>query len=63
MLTALEVQHIKDVISDLSAIADPSEFTLGEAEEALELLSKLEPIDCELGLQVFEEQIKQDELR
>ncbi len=60
MLTALEIQHIKDVITDLTALADPSDYTRSEIEQALELLNKLEPIDCELGLEVFSQQIEKD---
>lgn len=47
MLTATEVDFIKDVIEQLSSIADPSEYTDREVEEAIEILDKLKPYSTE----------------
>jgi len=41
MITAGEVYFIKEVIRDLCALADPSEYYEGEVDEALNLLDKL----------------------
>lgn len=58
MLTAMEIQHIKNVLTDLSALADPSEYTQQEVWEAIDLLDKIKPIDCMVGLDIFERQIE-----
>ena len=47
MLTATEVQHIKNVIQDLLALADASEYTGKEAHDAIEILDKIKPLDTE----------------
>lgn len=47
MLTATEVQHIKNVIQDLMALADASEYTEKEAHDAIEILDKIKPLDTE----------------
>lgn len=38
MITSTEIQFISDVLSDLAAIADPSEYLENEVEEALLIL-------------------------
>ena len=51
MLTAGEVLHIKTVIQDLLAIADPSEYTEQDVHHAIDLLDKIRPLDTEEVLQ------------
>ena len=47
MLTKTEVQHLKDVIADLMAVANPGEYNEEEAHQAIELLAKLDPMETE----------------
>lgn len=47
MLTATEVNFIKEVLEQLSLVADPSEYTEREVEEALEILNSIKPIKTE----------------
>jgi len=44
MLTHTEIVLIKEVIEQLAALANPSEFSEGEVREALTLLNKIEPV-------------------
>ena len=63
MLTATEVLHIKNVIQDLLAIADPSEYTEQDVHHAIELLDKIKPLDTEevlMGLNELEERMEED---
>lgn len=63
MLTSLEITFIRDIIKDLTALVEPSEYTKEEVDQALELLNKLQPIDCEKGLEVFSAQVELNEKR
>lgn len=61
MLTANEVQFLKNVFQDLLAIADPSEYTEQDAHHAIELLDKIKPLDTEevlQGLNELEEELQ-----
>jgi hypothetical protein len=63
MLTATEVQHIKNTFQDLLAIADPSEYTEQDVHHAIELLDKIRPLDTEevlMGLTELEEEMELD---
>ena len=64
MLTATEVQHIKNVIQDLMALADASEYTEQDAHQAIEILNKIKPLDTEevlLGLDELQTEIEREE--
>lgn len=50
MLTATEVQHLKDVITELMSVANPGEYNEEEAHQAVELLSKLKGADVEWAI-------------
>ena len=54
MLTATEVQHLKEVITELMAVANPGEYNEEEAHQAIELLSKLNAMDTEEVLTISE---------
>jgi hypothetical protein len=55
MLTATEIVFIKDIIEQLATISEPSEYVKGEVTLALELLNKIEPVDTEKVLELFED--------
>lgn len=42
MISSQEIQFIADIIRDLKALADPSEYLESEVHEALRLLGSLE---------------------
>ncbi len=52
LITTLEVNQIKDTLEELSALANPSEYSKNEVEELIELLSSLQPLDTETVLQL-----------
>ena len=52
LITTLEVNQIKDTLEELSALANPSEYSKNEVEELIELLSSLQPLDTEIVLQL-----------
>lgn len=54
MLTATEVVFIKELLVQLASEADVSEYTQGEVDQALELISSLEPTSTEDFLKVVE---------
>jgi len=54
MITQGEIFFIKELIVELSALADPSEYIEGEVEEAVELLEKLAGYDLENVMKVVE---------
>lgn len=56
LITTLEVNQIKDTLEELSALANPSEYSKNEVEELLELLSSLQPLDTEIVLQLNKEE-------
>ncbi len=41
MITKVEINFIKEIIYELSMLADPSEYIEGEVQEAMDLLDKL----------------------
>lgn len=48
MITAGELRYVRDIINDLAAIADPSEFLEEEVDEAIRILDSL--LDYDSGL-------------
>ena len=54
-----EVQFVIDIIGDLTALSDPSEYLQDEVEEALEILKKLPSIDLESYIN-YETEIKEE---
>ncbi len=54
MLTATEVQHIKDVLTELMGCAEPGSYNDEEVHQAINLLSKLEALDTEQVLTTLE---------
>ncbi len=55
LITTLEVNQIKDTLEELSALANPSEYSKNEVEELIELLSSLQPLDTEIVLKLNKE--------
>ena len=47
MLTSAEIYYIKDIIQQLAALVDSSEYTEKEVEDVLELLDSLKPTKTE----------------
>lgn len=41
MITQGEINFVKELIMELVTLADPSEYTEGEVQEAIDLLDKL----------------------
>lgn len=41
MITAGEIQYVRDILKDLAAIADPSEYLEEEVDEAIRILDSL----------------------
>lgn len=60
MLTATEVVFLKDLIQQLSALAEVSEYTQNEIDEALELIDSLKPLKTEDFLEVMEKEKEDD---
>ena len=56
LITTLEVNQIKDTLQELSALADPSEYSKTEVDELIELLGSLKPLDTEIVLQLNKEE-------
>ncbi len=54
LITTLEVNQIKDTLEELSALANPSEYSKNEVEELIELLSSLQPLDTDVVLALNE---------
>lgn len=54
MLTATEIVFLKDIIEQLAVLADPSDYTQSEIDQALELIDTLEPIETEDYLKAME---------
>jgi len=55
LITTLEVNQIKDTLEELSALADPSEYSKEEVDELIELIGSLQPLDTEIVLQLNKE--------
>lgn len=53
MITAGEVQFIKDLIYDLSALADPSDYVEKEINEAYIILDKLASYDTQMLITIY----------
>ena len=47
LVTATEINFIKELLEQLSGVADTAEYTEREVEEALEILNSLKPIKTE----------------
>ena len=45
MLTFTEVNFLKELLEQLASVADISDYTEQEVEEALEILNKVKPIN------------------
>ncbi len=54
MITQGEIFFIKELIVELSALADPSEYIEGEVQEAIDLLDKLSRYNLEQVMQMVE---------
>ncbi len=54
MLTGTEVLFLKDLVEQLSGLADTSDYTREEVEMAIELLNKLQPVETEQYLDFIE---------
>ena len=54
MITQGEIFFIKELIVELSALADPSEYIEGEVQEAIDLLNKLSRYNLEQVMQMVE---------
>lgn len=52
MITAGEVYFIREVLTEVASIADPSEYYEGEVAEAINLLNKLMSYNTEQILQI-----------
>lgn len=55
LITTLEVNQIKDTLEELSALANPSEYSKNEVDELIELLSSLQPLDTDVVLALNEQ--------
>tara|TARA_R110002051_G_scaffold309187_1_gene381629 strand:- start:114 stop:314 length:201 start_codon:yes stop_codon:yes gene_type:complete len=55
LITTLEVNQIKDTLEELSALANPSEYSKNEVDEIIELLGSLQPLDTEIVLRLNKE--------
>jgi len=53
MITAGEVQFVRELIYDLSALADPSDYVEKEINEACNILDKLDSYDTQLLIQLY----------
>lgn len=62
MLTASEIVFLKDLVQQLSDLADTSDYTDREIDLAMELLNRLEPIDTDKFVDFLEsyETIEED---
>lgn len=61
MITAGEVQFIQDILEELRALADPSEYYCSEVDDAIELLQKLKGYDTQKVVEYFSTQIDNKE--
>lgn len=62
MITAYEVLFVKEVLLEMAALADPSEYYEGEVAEAINLLDKLAQYNTEQIVQIADhinQQIKE----
>lgn len=55
MLTATEVVFLKDLIEHLGALSEASEHTSNEVDLALEMLNRIEPVDTERAIGLFDD--------
>jgi len=54
MITQTNIRYIKDVVGDLRALADPSEYLEGEVDEVMRLLDELETVDFDTYMKMME---------
>ena len=59
-MTAGELSYVKDVLLDLVAIADPSEYLKGEVHDAIQILDSLQNYSADLVCEVIEEIDRQE---
>lgn len=52
MLTATEIGFIRNIIQELTALADPSEYRREEVKEVLAMLKKIPPLETEVVLEI-----------
>lgn len=60
MITAGEVQFVKEIIYELTSLADPSEFFEEEVQQAYDILDKLTSYDTELLLSLYTNHINKE---
>lgn len=53
MITAGEVQFVKELIYELSALADPSEYIEREVQDAYTILAKLTEYNFEQTVNIY----------
>jgi len=55
LISKLEAQHIADILQELSAIADASEFSKEEVQTLIDLIGSLKPLNTDLVVKLTKE--------
>lgn len=58
MITQGEVAFIRELLLELCTLCDPSEYTEGEVQDAIELLNKLESYDTQKIMKIYQQSME-----